>query len=148
MNAPIGVDADILDGFRKESTQLLQELSKIVEKIESSHDSFPSGCLTDFSQKIDRIMGTAKTIATMSPEHVGLKRIGDLAAVCKAVGYKAAEKKATNLLPLFAAFWTDAIEVIQNLIDALDDADKTNQIFNSFSSVLQSRLQWLAKKVR
>ncbi len=147
---PLDLDPEIINGFKAESNQLLQELTEAVDKLEDSAlgEEFPSTLLEEFSQKVDRIMGAAKTISMMAPGHEGLVRIGKLSEVCKHVGYKAAERKEVLLLPLFAAFWSDVIEVIQNLLNVLEDDAKTAQISQQFSPVLQKRLEWLASKLK
>jgi len=141
------LDKDIVEGFRQESNALLAELIDVVDRIEMSKGEFPSKLLEEFSQKIDRIMGAAKTLVVSFGAHPGLERIGKLSELCKALGYQAASKKVTALLPLFAAFWAETIEVIQDLLAALEDSGRSEQIAKSFSAVLQKRLEWLAGKV-
>lgn len=126
---------------------MLAELIDVVDQIETSQGEFPSKLLEEFSQKIDRIMGAAKTLVVSFGAHPGLERIGKLSELCKALGYQAASKRVMALLPLFAAFWADTIEVIQDLLGALEDSDQSEQIAKSFSAVLQKRLEWLAAKV-
>ena len=141
------INQEILGFFREESAQVLAELMIVVEKLESSRGAFPSPLMEEFSQKIDRIMGASKTIGLDAPNHLGLQRIGKLAELCKIMGYKAADKKSSALLPIFAAFWSDTIEVIEELLGALEDDQKTQQIVKSFSAVLQKRLEWLMAKI-
>ena len=141
------LDKDIVEGFRQESNALLAELIDVVDRIEVSQGEFPSKLLEEFSQKIDRIMGAAKTLVVSFGAHPGLERIGKLSELCKALGYQAASKKVTALLPLFAAFWSETIEVIQELLGELEDSARSEQIAKSFSAVLQKRLEWLAAKV-
>ncbi len=140
------IDTEILNYFKKESEEVLAELTVLVEKLEIVQGDFPSALLAEFSQKIDRIMGAAKTMSLEAPEHPGFQRIGRLAELCKVMGYKAAERKSAPLLPIFAAFWGDTIEVTQNLVRAVEDLPKTEQIAKSFSAVLQKRLEWLLQK--
>ena len=142
------LDQDILKGFKEESTSLLKELLGIIEKIESTDQkSFPANLLTDFAQKIDRIMGAAKTICMEVPEHMGLQKIGKLAELCKIIGYQAAESKNTALLPIFTAFWADTIEVMESLLTAFENEQQTAEITQSFSGILQKRLEWLMTRV-
>lgn len=108
---------------------------------------FPADLLRDFSQKIDRIMGAAKTMSLEAPDHPGFQRMGKLAELCKILGYKAAERQVPALIPIFAAFWADTIEVTKNLLDAVEDLAKTDEISKAFPRVLQKRLEWLASKV-
>ncbi|MEK6578454.1 MAG: hypothetical protein AABZ55_04445 [Bdellovibrionota bacterium] len=137
----------ILEIFKVESLKLIGELNGVVKVLENSHQIFPSELLEEFSQKIDRIMGTAQVINELNPKHLGLKRIGTIAELCKKIGYGAVEKKDVALLPIFAAFWADTLEVIGELLNALENEKATEKISREFSEVVQSRLEWLAKKV-
>jgi len=143
----IQLDPEILAYFVTESNQVLKELAGVVERLENSQDAFPADLMAEFSQKIDRIMGAAKTMSLQVPDHPGFMRIGKLAELCKTLGYRAAEKKSPELLPLFTAFWSDTIEVTQNLVNAINDMWKSEQIAVSFSVVLQKRLEWLFRQV-
>ena len=141
------IDTDILDGFKEESNQLLGELEEVVERLEQRVAEFPTKLMEEFSQKIDRIMGAAKTIGLMDEQHQGLKRIGNIAEICKRLGYKAAESKNAALVPLFAAFWADTLEVLTELVESVADEAASQKLAQSFSSVLQKRLEWLSQKM-
>ena len=146
--AQMSLDAEILEGFKEETAQLVLELTDIVEQLEE-YDSpeMPKQLLSDYAQKIDRIMGTANTLLVDSPEHKGLNRIAKLSGLCKTLGYTAAELDNRKLVPIFAAFWADTTEVTDNLVKAIADDEKSAKIAAEFSSVLQSRLEWLANKI-
>lgn len=120
---------------------------KIIDEVENTTDHFPSELFQEFAGRIDRIMGAAKTISMTAPDHEGLKRIGKLSELCKAVGYKASEQKAIELLPIFAAFLNDTIEIIHELMAAIEDEQKSSQIAGNFSGVLQKRLEWLSSRI-
>lgn len=143
------MDIEILKGFQEETNKLLKELGPIIEVLdESDGANFPTEPLKEFAQKIDRIMGAAKTLAGLDdPEHQGLKRIGLITELCKTLGYKAAELQKSELIPLFAAFWADTLEVVEDLTNVVEDSAKTAAISSQFSLVLQKRLRWLADKV-
>ena len=141
------MDAEILEGFREEANQILKELAPVVEALEEAASVFPADRLTEFAQKIDRIMGAAKTLGMLNPDHQGLKRIGLITEICKALGYKASEIKRSEVLPLFAAFWADTLDVVSELIDVLEDEVKSAAIADRFSLVLQKRLKWLSEKL-
>src|SRR4051812_22031931 len=96
----VHMDKDILDGFKEEANQILKELDKVIESLELPHKDFPSQLLSEFSQKIDRIMGAAKTLGLEDPHHMGLKRISQISQICKALGYRAAEVKVLSLIPI------------------------------------------------
>ncbi|MCM2278091.1 MAG: hypothetical protein NDJ89_08440 [Oligoflexia bacterium] len=139
------LEKDILDSFRQESKQLLKELGIIVQRLEESHADFPSELLAEFAQKIDRIMGAAKTVALTAPDHAGLIWIGKITELCKMIGYKAAEKREIALLPIFAGFWADTLEHVGSLLDSLESPDECARISERFSGILQGRLKWLAQ---
>ncbi|MEK7691931.1 MAG: hypothetical protein AAB425_13030 [Bdellovibrionota bacterium] len=124
------------------------ELTEVVEKLEEAdEEAFPGALLETFAQKIDRIMGTANTLGQMEPNHEGFKSMGRLCALCKALGYKAAALQKPALIPIFAAFWMDTIEVIEEIIAAIEDEEKCKGITQSFTATVQKRLEWLASKV-
>ncbi|HAR41560.1 MAG TPA: hypothetical protein DCS07_02845 [Bdellovibrionales bacterium] len=147
MENEMKINQEILGYFKEESAQVLKELNEIVNSLDAPHKEFPSRLLEDFSQKIDRIMGASKTIGLEIPDHLGLQRIGKLAELCKLLGYKAAEKKVSQFVPIYAAFWGDTLEVIENLLSSVEDLEKTEKIVKSFSAVLQKRLEWLLTRV-
>ena len=142
------IDSDILADFQAETKGLLEELEETVEKLETQVNVFPSAELEQFAQRIDRVMGAAQTLNQFDPNHLGLKRIGAIAQLCKKLGYTASQLKMPGLVPLFAAFWADTLEVLGELVDACADEAKTKQLTDSFSSVLQNRLTWLSEKVQ
>lgn len=142
----MALDKEILSYFVEETTQVLAELTGVVEKLENYNGDFPSGLLEEFSQKIDRIMGAAKTMSLEAPGHLGFVRIGKIAELCKTIGMKAAQQKSPQLLPIYAAFWSDTIEVTQNLVSSIEDVATSEQIAKSFSVVLQKRLEWLLSR--
>lgn len=141
------LDKDIVVDFKKETSEILLELEEIVEGLESVKKEFPAELLAAFAQRIDRIMGAAKTIGMSQPNHNGLQRIGAIAQLCKELGYRAAESNAQVIVPLFAAFWADTLEVIAELVNSLEDEQKSAELANSFSSVLEKRLTWLSEKL-
>ncbi len=141
------MDKEILDGFQVESKLLLKELIKILDQLESWEGAFPTSQLEGFSQVIDRIMGAAQTLAMEAPNHAGLKRISRIAELCKRLGYAAAQRRATEFIPIFAAFWADTVDVLGDLIDVIDDEVASTRIAKEFSQVVQGRLEWLSQKV-
>jgi len=142
------LDKEILTDFQTETATLLAELSKVVEQLEEASDTFPAAQLAEFSQKIDRVMGAAQTMSSLEAGHAGLERIGAIAQICKGLGYKALECKAVTLVPLFAAFWADTLDVLAELVETLGDDAANKAKAAAFASVLQNRLTWLSGKVQ
>ncbi len=93
-------------------------------------------------------MGAAQTLGVMYPANIGLKEIGKIAALCKAMGYKVSEIDAPELLPLFCAFWSDTIEVLSEIIDHLENAEEVSKIAGNFVPVVRKRLEWLSSKIK
>jgi hypothetical protein len=143
------LDIEIVESFQEECRKIIAELTAVVEQLEESADAgFPASLLSDFSQKIDRIMGAAQTLSMADPENGCLIRIGKIAELCKRVGYKAAEQKNPKLLPIFTAFWADTIEVMEELVESIRDQAEAERVAASYSKVLQGRLEWLSKQVQ
>ncbi len=120
---------------------------EIVEKIEGDATCKNNPNFADFSQRIDRIMGASKTIALLFPLNTGLKEIGKITALCKAMGYKATEVDSPLLVPIFCGFWADAVEVLVEVIDNIENATKVERIIAGFVPVVRKRLEWLASKL-
>lgn len=141
------IDNDILMDFVEESSEILDSLNTLVDRLEKSHSEFPSELILEFCGKVDGIMGVAKTIELNQPHHPGLSRLGRVSELCKRLGTKIHERKLVSILPILTAFWADSIEVMQKLILSLNDDKKGAQIEEQFSLALQKRLEWLAKKM-
>lgn len=144
----MGLDKEILDGFRSESMGLMDELEEIVNELEDSDDrAFPVDKLKEFSQKIDRIMGAAKTLLGFAPGHEGITFLADTSEICKTIGYQAAALQRPNLIPFFAGFWAETVELMREVLVKLDSEADSKDIIASRSLSLQKRLAWLAEKV-
>lgn len=142
------LDPEILEAFKEESHQLMEELNVVVEKLEEwDGEQFPSALLEEFAGKIDRIMGTAKTLLETDPQNKGLALLGKLGELCKATGYKAAAAGFSPLIPIFAGFWADTVEVIEKVITHVEKNEETQKTAAQSGALLQNRLTWLAKQV-
>ena len=143
----MSLDKEILDEFRNESNTLLKELESVVEDLETPQKEFPKAPLEEFALKIDRIMGASKTLLETGTEHKGLSIMSQLSEICKFVGYKAVEVQNPRLIPIFAAFWADTLEVMEDILQNLEDEDKIKSLTEKFTPVLQKRLGWLKDKL-
>ncbi len=141
------LDKEILDGFKEETSILLKEATNIIESIEDTVDGVPKSLIEDFANRMDRIMGAAKTFAEMSDDKKVFNLIGKFAELCKATGYKAATIDKAVLVPIFAAFWADTIEMLEKLCSLVDDEVKAEESIKDFSPILQKRLTWLAEQI-
>lgn len=142
----MALDAELLEGFTSESKQILTELEELVEELEESK-GFPSEKIQEFSQKIDRIMGAAKTLLTIDKENTGIRFLANTGEICKAMGYEAAALPRPELVPFFASFWAETVEVMQEVLSNIADTRKCQAIVVAKSSSIEKRLIWLASKV-
>ncbi len=142
------MDNSILDEFKTESKQILSELKDIVEMMEDDTTSQGNDHIVQFAQRIDRIMGASQTIAMLFPFNSGLKEIGKIASLCKAMGYKVSQIDAPELVPLFGAFWADAIEALSEILENLENASEIDRIVQGLVPLVRKRLEWLSSKIK
>jgi hypothetical protein len=142
------LDQEILQDFGTESKGLLDELETVVEALEDhGGTTFPTEKLKEFSQKIDRIMGAAKTLLTMAPGHPGISYLARVSEMCKTMGYQAAALQRAPLIPIFAGFWAETIESMRDVLTEFDEGSDGRSVVEESSTRLQGRLGWLAEKV-
>lgn len=137
------MDQELLDSFIEESDGLLSQLETIINKLEEEHKEYPSQLILDFSQIVDRMMGGAQTLEMSEGEHIGLKAIGSISAICKKIGYHGATVNRFEFVPLLVAFWSDTVEVLDELLKNLKDSERSRVIVERSSTLLQKRLEWL-----
>lgn len=141
------LDEDIIRDFQSESRVVLGELQIVVAKLDDAAPAEVPQLLSDFAQKIDRIMGAAKTLSMMDPSHMGLTLLSKLSETCKSLGYKAAAKNDPALTPHLAAFWEEVLEVVEALLDKVNDPAASNQIATEQGKTVVGRLDWILSKV-
>ena len=142
------LDQEILTNFRTESLGLLDELEVLVEDLENAAEgSVPEAVLKEFSQKIDRIMGAAKTLQQFAPSHAGIAFIANVSGTCKSMGYQAAALRRANLIPIFAGFWAETVETLRETLTKLDSEEASKTFVAAQSGQLEKRLAWLSEKV-
>lgn len=141
------IDKEILDGFKEETSTLLKESLSIIAEIEDTNDQVPKKLIEEFANRMDRIMGTTKTFELMAPEIEIFATISKFAELCKATGYKASIIEQKELIPIFAAFWSDTVEMIEKLCQNIENESTTKSLLVDYVPVLQKRLTWLAQQI-
>lgn len=138
-NDPIIVD------FIEESKNIIIDLNEALNHAEggirlSSH-------LETYGQMVDRILGGAKTLAmNVDGGHPIIEKIGDYAAICKAVGYKASQiKDNEQFYSVCVALLMDATEVLVEMLDALENGQAIDTK-DMISQTLIERLRWASSK--
>jgi|GEM_PF-2269187 len=141
------IDKKLIKDFKEEVEEILIQLYAIVDELEEIQDEFPKKLLEDFTQKIDRIMSTAKTFAQLAPGHQVFVDMGTLGALCKTMGLKASTLNNLKFIPIFAAFWADTLEVIEELKNQVESPAKVQDVTKKYIPILSKRLEWLAKQI-
>lgn len=147
MEVTLELDKEIIDGFREEANIIIGELRGITGKLEDAESEFPKALLEEFANKTDRLMGTASTFDTNYPGYPVFNQIRSLSELCKATGYKASVLNNQSLVPIFAAFWEDTLDILEELIANVDDHEKLKEVTKNFLPTLQKRLVWLAQQI-
>ena len=138
----MSLDADLLNDFFDESKNLIEELVELLEDIESDFSQVSK--LNDFGNKIDRIMGTARSLAMMAEPDHGLNLISDYTSLCKLVAYKGAENTDNPLFyDVTVALLLDATEALKILIPQIEL--KVNQLKRLISPQFIDRVKWISE---
>ncbi len=140
----MSLDAELLNDFFKESNTLVEELVELLETMESDYSQFEK--LSEFGNKIDRIMGTARSLAMMAePEH-GLNLIADYTSLCKIVAYKSVENKINeSLYDVTVALLLDATEALHILIPQIELP--VSRLKNLISPQFIDRVKWVSEQL-
>ncbi|MFP5519499.1 MAG: hypothetical protein ACLGGX_06320 [Bdellovibrionia bacterium] len=115
----MSIDPEIVKEFVVESKTLIEDLIELLESIDGDFSKVEQ--LADYGNRIDRIMGGAKSLALLVDESHALHLISDYTALCKAVGYKASQiKDNESFFDICVALLLDATESLEQMMDHLD----------------------------
>jgi len=138
------IDKDIVKDFVGESMVLIQDLTELLDSIEGDFSQVTK--LEEYGQKVDRVMGGAKSLALLVPPDHALHTVADYAALCKAVGYKASQIKGNaQFYDICVALLLDATETLGKWISNLGE-DTAEDLKNSFSKTFLERLRWVSNQ--
>lgn len=137
------LDIEILEEFQAESKTLIEKMSSILESCEGDFSQVKS--LEEYGLNVDRIMGAAKSLALMAePDHL-IHKIGDYAAICKAVGYKSSQIRGNEqFYDICVALLMDGTEVLEEMVDNVTSGKTTIQ--DLFSKTFLERLRWVSSE--
>ena len=136
-------DTSILKDFQIESKTLIAGLLQILEDCEGDFSQVKS--LEKYGQTVDRMMGGARSLdkALESPSPF-IQSVGDYAALCKAVGYKASQiKDNEQFYDICVALLLDATEVLQDLVEHLFEEDQKS-LKSFINQAFLERLKWVS----
>lgn len=139
----MSIDAELLKDFQSESKNLIAYMMEILETCESNFAQVKR--LEDYGQNVDRIMGGAKSLATMELDKSHLiHKIGDYAAICKAVGYKASQiRDNQNFYDICVALLLDATESLSLMVDSVAEG-KNPKLREMISQTIIDRVRWVS----
>ena len=128
---------EVVEEFCDESDKLCEQLLDHVDDLEE--DPTNNEILELFGQKIDRIMGAAKSLEA--------DKTGKLCELSKKIGYKASQSHDEALLTLVQATLADSVEILQTLIKSIrtEGVEKTDDI--NLSAFIK-RLYWVTEKFK
>lgn len=142
-------DKEIIRDFVNESKQIVTECLNLLEGIEGNYQQV--SLLETYGNSIDRIMGGARTLGLDLSEESVLSMISDYAAVCKNVGYKAAQIKGNEaFFNVCVGLLIDGSEMLSRLLDKaeLPLADVKKTIPDEFIGRVRWALQQFSDDVR
>ncbi len=139
--ADSGLDESILKDFTEESLILVDQCIDLLETIENDPSEVEK--LKDFANRIDRVMGGAKSLALIAPPEHALNLIGDYCAICKSVGYQGAQiQNNDQFYNVVVALLLDAVEMTKVLFNRLDSS--VTELKKIFSITFLERLKWIS----
>lgn len=137
------LDSEIVKDFVDESKGLIEKLLDILNHAEGDYSQVKT--LADYGNLVDRIMGGAKSLAMLVPKDHAVHIIGDYAAVCKAVGYKASQiKNNEQFYDICVALLLDATENLSALIDNIDKP--VNVLRQTLTNTFLERVKWVSSQ--
>jgi hypothetical protein len=100
--------------------------------------------LEEFGQKVDRIMGSAKTMEMTCDNPDEFEMIGRYAELCKVIGYKGSQiDNNAELVNVTVGLLFDATETLEKLIEMVGK-DHTMERGQVISEPFLERLKWLS----
>lgn len=142
---PSELDIEIVNDFQTESRGLIKEMMVTLETCEGDYSQVLR--LENYGQIVDRIMGGAfSLVAQMETPNLLMKQVGDYAAICKAVGYKASQiNDNEEFYDVCVAFLLDATEVLRDLVDAIS-GQPSAELKDFVTKTFIERLKWLSER--
>ncbi|MGZ6434002.1 MAG: hypothetical protein ACXWRE_11755 [Pseudobdellovibrionaceae bacterium] len=127
-----------------ESKGLILDLLELLEEIEGDFSKVSQ--LEGYGQKVDRIMGGAKSLALLVSGDHPLRMVADYAELCKTVGYKASQiRNNPQFYDICVALLLDATETLRDWIEGLE-TDTAEDLKNSFTRTFLERLRWVSSQ--
>jgi chemotaxis protein histidine kinase CheA len=130
------MDEEIVQEFCSETKVILSELEPLLEALELNPANLKA--LEDFGQKVDRIMGAAKSLE--------FHQMGIISEFCKTISYKSAQSKNTELIIIVVAFLFEAVEILNAMIENLQ-INKRAELDPLAIKPILSRLEFISGRL-
>jgi chemotaxis protein histidine kinase CheA len=127
---------EILREYIHDAQSILKDLNQILELLEEDPSRFE--LLEEFGQKVDRIMGAAKSM--------GLDLSGKISDYCKRSSYKAAQAQSPQLTVICTAFLAEAVEDLEVITNSLYHSGQ-EEMDPVLLKTLYSRMEFLASRL-
>lgn len=139
----MSLDKELLEGFFSESVTLVSEMNALLDEVEDNFSKVEM--LADYGNKVDRIMGAAKSLCLLVSGDHPLFMISDYTALCKAVGYQASQiKNNQHFFDICVALLMDATDMLSELLGNLDKEGK--ELRESIPQAFIERLRWVSNQ--
>lgn len=127
---------DMVQDFCKESKDIFNGLENLLEDYEETP---APEILEEFGQRIDRVMGAAKSLEANT--------MGAFCELGKTISYKASQANDQKLLDIVVSILFDTIDILQKVnskikVDQIEDVENLN--LDAFGT----RLHWIADKFK
>ena len=139
------VDKEIIEEFQIESRNLIDQLMNTLENCEGDFSQVLR--LESYGQTVDRIMGGARSVSgQIAGGSQLIQQLGDYAAVCKAVGYKASQISGNlEFYNICVAFLLDSTAVRSELVDGISGRPEA-ELKDFISATFIERLKWVSNQ--
>jgi ABC-type transporter Mla subunit MlaD len=138
---------EIVADFVTDARTITIQLTALIAKLEDGALENPENFVT-FAQKVDGIMGCAKTLSMNSDGSVKASAdvIANLSEACKSLGYRSSQISNEAQANIVVAFLADALEYIDF---ALNDLQKESATLNQERvNKINDRLNWVNSKIQ
>ncbi len=128
---------EIIAEFTQDCDQIILDLEDTLEYLEDHTHDFKK--LEEFGQKVDRIMGAAKSLDF----HI----MGEISEFCKSICYKAGHAKNETISNIVIAFLFDAVEGLKIITKALKETGN-EELPEVNKKTIMGRLHFISDRLK
>ena len=138
------MSSNMISKFKNESKSVLNEVMPLLEELEG--DFSQVGRLADCGQRVDRIMGGARTLAMGIDDNKGLMILGNYGELCKSVCYRGSRiTDNETFYDVVVALLLDAFEMMERMSEEV--CTEEEKLWDDlFTDNFLDRLRWVAEQ--